>query len=158
MKQKTLFKLSEYKSDFGGELLILKRKRRRPLSNKNSIHLVLRADISKSGSILKYKNQIEKIFNRYTQRFQVRLYKKALVSNHIHILARFESRQSYIQFIRSLTGQLAQTIGLRWQHRPWSRVVNWGRSFQIAMQYIIKNQLEADGVIRYQPRRKMNSS
>ena len=158
MKQKTLFKLSDYKSDFGGEALKNKRKTRRPLSNKNAIHLVLRADTQKTdfaqktASLLKNKNQIEKMFLKYATKFNVKVYKKALASNHIHVLALFESRESYVQFIKAVAGQMAQKLKIKWQHRPWSRIIHWGKAFQIAVQYVLQNELEAMGAIPYQPR------
>ena len=158
MTQKTLFKVSDYKSDFGGEALKKKRKSRRPLSSKNAIHLVLRADMQKNettqktASLLKHKNQIEKMFLKYSTKFKVKIYKKALASNHIHVLALFVSRQNYVQFIKAISGQMAQQLKIKWQHRPWSRIVSWGKAFQTAIQYVLQNEREALGIMPYQPR------
>ncbi|MEK6553963.1 MAG: transposase [Bdellovibrionota bacterium] len=153
MKQKTLFKLSEYSSEFGGALAAKKRKVRRPLSSKNPIHIVLRADITQSGSLLKYRSSIEKYFMKFARDFDVRIYKKALVSNHIHFVALFGSRYSYTKFVRALTGTLAKNLKIKWHLRPWTRLLKWGRDLSTALKYVLQNHLEATRVIPYQKRR-----
>jgi REP element-mobilizing transposase RayT len=154
MKQKTLFRSSEYSSEFGGELLRQKRKSRRPLSTKLAMHLVLGADITKSGSLLKHRDAIDKCFANFATKFDVRIYKKSLVSNHIHVIALFSSRHSYIKFIRALTGALALKLKIKWRLRPWTRLIKWGRAFQSVIKYVVQNHNEAVGLIAYQPRRK----
>lgn len=157
MKQQTLFKLSDYKSDFGGSLsssIQPRRNVRRPLSNKLPMHLVLRCDIFQSGSLLKNCSKLEKYFQKFSQIFNVRIYKKAIVSNHCHIVALFHSRLQYQQFIRALTGAMAKSLQVKFLFRPWSRLLHWGRAFKIAVQYTTQNHFEALGVIPYQPRKR----
>lgn len=151
MKQKTLFKISNYRSDFGGSLN--SKHIRRPLSRTLPMHLVLRCDIAKSGSLLMHRLQIESYLAGFSKQFGVKIYKKAIVSNHSHIVALFQSRLQYRQFIRALTGALAKSLHIKFTLRPWSRLLNWGRSLQIAIRYTLQNQLEALWVIPYQPRR-----
>ncbi|MEK6556442.1 MAG: transposase [Bdellovibrionota bacterium] len=153
MKQKTLFKLSDYKSEFGGALASAKRKARRPLSSKNAIHLVLRANIKRSGSLLKYRATIDNCFLIFAKSFGVKIYKKALVSNHIHITALFNSRDNYRKFIRAFTGSLAKKLKIKWHLRPWTRVLSWGRDFKTALKYVMQNHLEAIQAIPYQTRK-----
>lgn len=107
VKQKTLFKLSEYSSEFGGSLNLSTRKSRRPLSPKNALKVVLRGEIQKSGSLLKHRNIIDQAFIKFAKRFDIRIYEKAIVSNHIHFVALFGSRDRYKKFIRALTGAIA---------------------------------------------------
>lgn len=152
MKQQSLFKLSNYKSDFGGSLN--SKHQRRPLSSQLPMHLVLRCEISRSGSLLKNRKKIESYFKKFEQSFGVKIYKKALVSNHCHIVALFHSRLQYRQFIRALTGALAKSLQVQFLFRPWTRLLQWGRAFNTAIQYTIQNNLEALGLIPYQLRKK----
>jgi hypothetical protein len=43
-------------------------------------------------------------------------------------------------------------------HPPFSRIIEWGRAYKGALNYILKNQLEAAGVISYTPRVGATSS
>ncbi len=176
MKQKALFKISDYGSEFGGSFLKPgQRKTQRPLSSKNALKIVLRADMQKSRelarsaekklsgievvsphaeirSLLKYRKQIDELFVRFAAAFHVKIYEKALVSNHIHFVARFDSRDQYKKFMRALTGTIAKQLKIKWHLRPWSRIVAWGRGLKSAIQYTVQNHLEAIGTIPYQPR------
>jgi len=153
MKQKTLFKLSNFKSDFGGALLPGKRKTRRPLSYKNPTNIVLRADIEKSGSLLRSRVMIDNYFAMYAERFGVKIYEKAIVSNHIHLVALFSSRLQYMKFIRAISGTLACKLKIKWLLRPWTRILKWGRDLQTAIKYTLQNHFEAIGAIPYQKRK-----
>ena len=153
MKQKTLFKISSFTSEFGGSLLQGRRKYARPLSNRNAIKIVLRGDTKKSGSLLKHRSRINQAFANFAKKFHVKVYEIAIVSNHCHFVALFQSRDQYRRFIRSLTGTLAKQTKVIWVLRPWSRILAWGRSFQIAVNYVIQNHREAIGEIPFQPRK-----
>ena len=153
MKQKTLFKLKDFGSEFGGALLNKRsRKIARPLSAKNAIHLVLRADASKSENLLKNKNAILHYLQKLASDFQLKIYEHALVSNHIHLTVRFLSRDLYKKFIRAFTGVLARRLKIKWLLRPYTRILKWGRALKTAMKYTKQNELEATGAIPYQPR------
>ena len=155
MRQKNLFKLKDYSSEFGGSLLQKKkRKGLRPLSSQNAHHFVLRADVAKSGSLLKHRQLIDQSFLIFGSKFGVQIYRYAVVSNHIHFIAHFSHRECYIKFIRAFCGCLALKCRMKWVSRPWSRILSWGRAFQVALQYVLQNHLEAIGVIPYQPRRR----
>ena len=65
MKQTSFFKSKDFPTEFGGELLQKKRKCKRPLSTKKPVHEVLRADITESGSLTKYRKLINETFNHY---------------------------------------------------------------------------------------------
>ncbi len=154
MKQAPLFKLKDFSTEFGGSLLKDQRKRARPLSSKNALKVVLRGDIRNSGSLLKYKRQIGYAFDIFQKQFQVKVYRYAIVSNHLHFLALFPSRDQYRKFIRALTGTIARQTKIKWIFRPWSRIVAWGKAFKIAANYVVQNSLEAIGAIPYQARKK----
>ena len=154
MKQKTLFKLKDYSSEFGGSLFELKkRKGSRPLSTRNAHHFVLRANVSNSGSLLNHRRLIDRTFSTFAEKFGVKIDRYAIVSNHIHLVAQFSSRECYIKFIRAFSGRLALKCKIKWAGRPWSRILAWGRAFQVAIQYVIQNHEEAIGVRLYKPRR-----
>jgi hypothetical protein len=140
--------------EFGGVLLNGRRKSLRPLSLKEPMHLVLRANIKKSGSLLKHRGAIIRTIDKFNKRFKVKDYQKAIVANHLHLLIQFSSREEYKAWVRSVTGQLAQKLSINWSLRPFTRIVTWGRDFKRVKDYIFQNRLEALGVIHYRPRVK----
>ncbi len=155
MRQKTLFKLSQFTSEHGGSLLLKKtRKGARPLSFKNPLKLVLKAAIPKNMTLLSHRAKIDINFMRFAEKFHVRIYEKAIAHDHIHFIALFKSRSIYNGFIRALTGALALALKIKWKLRPWSRIVHWGKAFKIAIAYIKQNHQEATRQIPYQPRKK----
>ncbi len=157
MRQKTLFKLSQFTSEHGGALLLRnKRKAARPISFKNSLKLVLKADVPKSQSLIRHRTKIDLYFRKFADAFGVRIYEKAIAQDHIHFIALFKSRDIYKKFIRAVTGALALSLKLKWKLRPWSRIVSWGKAFKIAVTYIRQNHLEATGQIPYKPRKRRN--
>ncbi len=155
MKQIDLFQMEKVKDEFGGELLIGKRKSRRPISTKHPLHLVLRADVSRSGTLTHYKRRgpIERLIHIYKKKYGVKIYRLAVVKNHIHLLIKVDRRESYTSFVRVLTGVMAKRLQVKWPWRPFTRIVQWGRDFTSAARYVIQNQMESAGVIRYKPRK-----
>ncbi len=113
-KQLTLFP-NQTKKFFGGALLYKKRKSRRPLSKKDSIHLVLRSEwaMGKDSFLAKRNHQaIKHILIRFSKKFGVRIYQQAITSNHIHLLLRITNRTLYTAFIKAISGQIAcHTMG-----------------------------------------------
>ena len=139
--------------EFGGELLKGSRKSSRPLSSKRSLHLVLRADTAQTGSIRKFKNGISALLDKYSKKFGVKIYKYAIAGNHIHIVLLAPHRVQYRAWIRTFTARLSVSFKIKWAHRPWSRVLSWGREFKTVVKYVLQNILEAEGVIAYKPRK-----
>ncbi len=154
MRQKTLFKLNTFTSEFGGSLLTNQRKRTRPLSNKNPLKIVLKADSTRSPKLTHFRGPINDLFAKFSEKFNIRLYELAICGDHIHFVALFKSKLSYIKFIRALTGALAQRFSIKFKYRPWSRILAWGRGLKTAIAYTVQNHLEAIGAIPYRPRRK----
>ena len=98
---------------FGGKLLKGKRKSLRPLSTKAPIHIVMRSLYAKKEySFLNPKNRkaIENILGAMGTRFKIRIYKKAIQSNHIHLIVKIEHRSLYKAFIKATSGKIAQKI------------------------------------------------
>jgi len=80
----------------------------------------------------------------------------------MHVLVKAPTQKSLHDFLRVLTGQIAQRItravrGKKnkcsfWLRPAWKRLVHWGRDFFNVQIYIYQNQLETLGLIPYQPR------
>lgn len=158
MKQKTLFKLSDYTSEFGGELLEGKRKTRRPLSINLSHHIILDADITDCGSLVKHQQLIRNILREHARKFNVFLHEISVNSNHCHLHLQFQHRNFYLGFIRTVTASLRKELNVRWHLRPYSRMVTKGREFQNVNLYVERNQYEANGTTVYKRRRAGVSS
>jgi REP element-mobilizing transposase RayT len=124
-------------------------------------HLVLRARLPVLR-LKKNKVLISTLLFDVSGKFQVKIYNNSLNSNHIHLLVKAPTQKSLRDFLRVLTGQIAQRItgavrGKKNKHsfwlRPaWKRIVHWGRDFFNLQSYIYQNQLETLGLIPYQPR------
>lgn len=189
-KQKQFSFLKPHAKFHGGALLYKKRKSLRPLSSKDSIHFVLRSQWAMGqDSFLATRNRktIERIINRFSKKFGVRIYQQAINSNHLHLLLRITNRILYRAFIKAISGKIASHVmgnqsfklfskarakgaghgssSLKtqelsqsfWQFRPFSRVVNWGKDFKKCMNYLKQNILEALGFIPYTKRKNYYS-
>lgn len=155
MRQQSFPELPQQTKTFGGRFLKRgRRKSARPLNPKLPLHLVLRLNSNTKASLLYYLGWVEFYLLLFSQRFGVKIYRKATVWNHIHLLLKFPDRRSYRRFIRALTGALSKKFQLEWLHRPFSRIVNWGRDFRSAALYVQRNELEAFGLIPYTPRQR----
>lgn len=108
MKQLKMNFTNSYKKQFGGELLLGKRKSQRPLSTKKPIHLVLR---SNTVRLFKPHNtSLEKLIYRIAGQFHIKIYDLALNWNHIHAIVIIKDRKDYVRFIRALTSLFGQRI------------------------------------------------
>lgn len=95
---------------FGGQLLHGKRKAQRPLSTKDSIHLVMRSSWAMGRySMLRKQNkdEIHKLITSISKKYGVRIYQRAVASNHIHLIVRITTRKLYYAFIRVLSSKIA---------------------------------------------------
>ncbi len=98
---------------FGGALLEGKRKSMRPLSSKEAIHFVLRSSWAMgSDSFLAQRNrsQVDRLISRFAKKFGVRIYERAINSNHIHLLLTMTNRRLYRAFIKAVSGQIASLV------------------------------------------------
>ena len=151
---------------FGGALLRKAKNRHdRPISSQDPMHLVLRSTKAKGRfSFGHAKNfvKVDAIVRSHCLRYGVKLKQFSNNYNHLHLLVKFPSRQTYLRFIRSLTGHLALAVtgaskmkSLKsifdgksfWDFRPFSRVVRSRRGYAVARDYVVLNQLEALGIL-----------
>lgn len=99
------------RKESGGSLALGVRRKRRILSTKTPIHLVLRSDFAyRHRSLLRHRPLINRILKKNAKRYKVNIYEKAIVSNHIHILIRGNSRNDLQNFFRVVAGHIAQGI------------------------------------------------
>jgi REP element-mobilizing transposase RayT len=158
--QQNLFRYNKIKiitpiKEFGGSLLQSAARSKRPHIQGQALHIVLRRDDSAKVDFRNHRSELIKLLTGFAARAQVRLYKFAIVSNHIHILLIAGDAQSYNYFVRSVSGRIAQVFKIKWAHRPYTRIVNWGRDYRGTVRYVEQNQLEADGIISYNRRKKV---
>ena len=163
MRQVSFSFMKDYKKEFGGSLLVGKRKSQRPLSTKLPIHLVLRA--SQKTLFKPHNSSLERLIRSQAKAFNIKIYELALNWSHIHLLIKLQERDDYVKFIRSLTSILVQRIKEYFPEiktvfslRPYTRIVSWGKDFRNAFNYQILNQLEAWGVVRRRKKAKKRLS
>lgn len=117
--------------EFGGSLLVGKRKSRRPLDTKatNALRLLRRRPI------------VEKTIREMSDRFDVRIYELGVQADHVHVAIRVPSREIYNRWIRALTSLLCQRVSdLKWRLRPYTKLGTWGRGFERLKSYIVHNR------------------
>lgn len=152
---------------FGGSCLKNSHaKTSRPLTSKFAIHVVLRAQESRLRN-LKTFAKVNAIVRETARKHGVRLYEYANAGNHLHLLLRLRDVPSWKPFIRELSGRIAQAVRLQmgaargkasaqqkfWQQRPFTRVVRgWKKAYKIAKDYVVLNQMEAEGLVPRQAR------
>lgn len=170
LKRNIQLEMLEKKSlAYGGELM-KKRKGRsgpRTLDTKNTMHLVLRSTKAKgewSFSKEKNKNNIQRIFKKFSSKYGVKIYSIAYAGHHLHCQIKIYNRHAYNPFIRALTGAIAMAVsganrwnnvlkGAKfWDYRPFTRIVIGYRAFLTLKDYIHINHLEGWGYTRDQAR------
>jgi len=83
----------------------------RPLSTRESIHLVFKAnrEVIKGGFRLARRFAlIHHLLQRYRIKFWIRIEQVSIQGDHIHLLIRTTRRSQYLYFFRVLAGQIAQ--------------------------------------------------
>lgn len=164
-------------TEHGGILTVKRRNSKRPLNIQRPVHIVLRSDLAKGKrSLLKNQKIVDRVLAKFSKKFHIKVYEKAICGNHIHCLVKAYSRRSLQNFFRVLAGQIAQEIlnlyplqknekkafrgGTHrknqktfWSLLLYSRIVSWGRDFGNVGRYLVRNTLEALGLIPYQERK-----
>jgi len=113
---KKVRQLSFFKSNtrfFGGQLLHGRRRSQRPLSTKEPIHIVLRSSWARgpfSFLLTKNKKTIERLIDFNAKDYGIKVYRKAIVGNHFHLVIQTPSRKAYNRFIRVLSSQVASHV------------------------------------------------
>lgn len=140
---------------FGGQALQGKRKSKRPLSVKSAIHLVIKSEKAKGVlSFVSYQSVIDKAISAISKKWNITVYDKAVNFDHVHFVIKIKSESDYRSWIRELTSEIVRLISVRtgikltqfFSLRPWTRILNWGRDFKNAQNYLVLNQMEVVGL------------
>lgn len=146
---------------FGGSLLKSNPKRKRPLSAKLPIHVVLRSALrgtKTSMRALHNYGRVTKIVHVTARKHGVKIYEYGNAGNHLHLVLKIPHRKAWRAFIRELSGRIAAAAqalrgprkGVKfWKARPFTRIVkSWGRAFRILKDYVLLNHLEGAGIVK----------
>jgi REP element-mobilizing transposase RayT len=162
---------------FGGDLQIGKRKVARPLATNRPIHLVLKSTKAK-GSLcfLNHQSHLDRTIKHLSKKWGVSIRKTAWLGNHVHLIIQIGSRFQYQGWIRELTASIVRILFTRtgfpragiggskndqiesaggeklksfFDHRPFTRVVDWGKDYKNMVEYIVLNQMEVFGLRKY---------
>ena len=170
--QQLLFDQSfKIQKEFGGALLKKSHaKKARPISTKHAMHVTLRSSKAKNEKSFllnrQRRLQIEAKIHELAKKFGIKIYKLAIVGNHIHLLLRATYRRGFIYFLRAIAGIIARiALGAQrgqlkladsdkfWDQRPWTRLLAWTRDFENVKKYVQQNFNEAMGFTPYKPRK-----
>ncbi len=131
----------------------------RPRGTKEAMYLVLRSDRARGAkSLLKYDGVVRAVIAQLAQKHGVRVYRVVNAGNHLHITLKLSKQFLWKGFISGITGGIARAVGFQrkrdenskqgfWNSRPFTRVIAWGRDYDVVKDYHTLNQLEADGAV-----------
>lgn len=158
-RQLSLFK-NRVLRQFGGALLKGNAKVARPLSTKETIHLVLKSAqaIGAKSMLHTYNvNKIDEIIRTHAKNCRIRIYHLVNVGNHLHMVIKLDDFKEFSKFVRIITGLIARHV-LRaergpatdkseasrkktqfWAARPFTRLIAWGRDYGHIKSYMNKN-------------------
>jgi hypothetical protein len=159
MKQLAFLKKEE--RAYGGSLLTKRKGRKgpRPLTTKDSIHLVLRSTkATGKWSFIKHQKRVWSILHKFAKKYGVDIVTKGNAGNHLHLQIRLGNRYAYKPFIRAVTAAIAMAItGASrwnkleikfWDRRPFTRIVIGRRGFLTVRDYVRINHIEGQGYSR----------
>lgn len=131
-------------------------RQRRPRATKEAMHLVLRSDRARGAkSLLRYDHVVRAVIAKLGKRHGIRVYRIVNAGNHLHITLKLSKQFLWHGFISGVTGGIARAIQRKrdstkqgfWNSRPFTRVIAWGRDYDVVKDYHTLNQLEANGAV-----------
>src|SRR3989338_635348 len=153
-KQFNLFRYPSSSTSFGGSHSIGVRKEARPVSVKEALHVVLRAEQARgkySLLIPAHARMLYRLMVFYGKKFEVKIYNFAIVGNHAHFILKAKTKRGFQNFLRVFAGQVAQRVTKAkpghplakrfWDYLAFSRIIPWGKAFENAKKYVFKNIL-----------------
>ena len=110
-----------------------------------AMHVVLKSNVQ-----VFYGNRskitIDWILSHFGKHFEVKIYHRALVGNHLHLILLPKDNAKLSGFLRVVAGQISAKLWKNnspfWKSRPWSRIVHWGKHYSTAIKYVALNYLE----------------
>ena len=144
----------DYKKEHGGSLALGKRKSRRPFSTKHPLLLTLKSQTSSYFNPTNWA--LEKLIKSQARKYKITIYKISLNWTHIHVLLKFPSKEAYLAFIRTVTARIIDLLEEKTKRSltglfdllPHTKILTWGRQFNIVKEYHDLNDQEARGMIR----------
>ena len=151
-------------------------KTKRPLVSGKPLHVCMRSSMARGSRTMQGCNRlrVRGIVDQASKKFHVKILKFANVGNHLHLVVKLPSRgqiarDCYGKWIRRITSCLARDVGgskrgaplkdssgrttddhgkrLRfWDAIPYTRVIHGGHGFRVMDRYVLKNELEAQGL------------
>ncbi len=165
-KQTKLFP-QKWSLQYGG-ILRNKAKNRgaRPLSKKDSLHVVMRSSLAKGNWSFRNPEVMTKIgefIQEFSSKKGIQILSLANVGNHLHLHVKITNRTLYKAWIRGLTSAIAMLVAKRkgleelkrenkkfWDYRPFTRVISGLKAFLSLKDYIEINHFEGLGMPRAQ--------
>lgn len=153
MKQAGFGFLKDFKKEFGGSLIVGKRKTVRPLSVKCPIHLILKS--TGASCFVPGSRKLESLIRTHSEKYGIRIYRMSLNWSHIHMVMKLPDKKAYVKFIRTITSRIVAYLsklkgnnlkGL-FDLRPFTKILTWGKQFKTVVEYHDLNDLEARGLI-----------
>ncbi len=141
----------------GGGLAKGRRKEYRPISTKDSIHLVLRASKARGALSLLHKQNkqhVIHILRKQARKYFVQIRQMANVGNHLHLEVKISAKKEFQHFLRSVTCLIARRVtgakkgkkfGKFWDCLAFTRIVKSYKEQQILERYIMANHAESVG-------------
>ena len=176
-KQLTLIRAgkTKFSKAYGGDLLKTRegRSKPRPISDRKTMHLVLRSTQARGEWSFKRPRNERSIANyitKFSKKYGVRIMSLANVGNHLHLQIKLGNRHTYAPFIRAVTGAIARHVMMAsrpemtswtngphqkmpfWDRRPYTRIVESFKAILNLRDYIQINRLEGYGYSRGEAR------
>ena len=137
--------------EFGGELRAKRRKIKRPLDPKKPAHFVLRLKQNLPSFFSPRRLIAKNGFLDLAAKYNIKVYHLVFNHSHCHACLLIPAQKGYVDFVRELTSWLTAyfskvanaQLKRIFLHRPYTRIVEWGRSFKILMKYFEKNEQES---------------
>jgi REP element-mobilizing transposase RayT len=132
----------------------MKRKVQRPISFKQSTHLVLRLKHGLPPLFSPRDQKLRRHIFKLAEKYNIRIYQLIFNHSHLHGVILLSNRSTYVQFIRELTGyavlhftRLVNIPRFKFKNiflvRPFTRSVPWGRAYKSLLNYMRKNEFES---------------
>ncbi len=157
MKPSQLQLFAKPSPEHGGSLRAGKRKIARPFTSKKPLHLVFKSTKAKGQwSFLAPRNKgvIHLLLDAAQKKWNGKIHRFENVGNHLHIIAQFKKRSDFQSFLREFTQKVMFQVTGAKKGNPqgkffasiaYSRVIEWGKSYRAAKNYLWKNALESLG-------------
>lgn len=112
---------------------------------------------------------------RYAEKFYIKIEQITYQHDHIHLIVRSSRRSGFQNFFRVFAGQIAQSLKVTdtpemsgngasaakdedkkivlWAGRPFSRIIVGWLNHKTLKNYLVLNELEVTGTLKYQKQR-----